>query len=47
VLSDRAPLEGANVRGIGFLISDEREGPLRLEIAFVKAYVAGTGPKTL
>jgi len=42
VLSDRAPLQGANVRGIGLLISDKQEGPFRLEIAFIKAYPAAT-----
>jgi NADH dehydrogenase [ubiquinone] 1 alpha subcomplex assembly factor 1 len=32
------PLEPALIRQMGFLIGDKREGPFRLEIAWVRAY---------
>jgi hypothetical protein len=32
------PLDTSAIRQVGFLIGDKREGPFRLEIAWVKAY---------
>lgn len=32
------PLDPARIRQMGFLIGDKREGPFRLEVAWVKAY---------
>ena len=37
MLSDVDPLDPAQIRQMGFLIADEKEGPFRLEIAWVKA----------
>ena len=37
VLSDVDPLDPARIRQMGFLIADKKEGPFRLEIAWVKA----------
>jgi monofunctional biosynthetic peptidoglycan transglycosylase len=37
VLSDVGPLDPARIRQMGFLIADKKEGPFRLEIAWVKA----------
>ena len=33
-----APLDPARIRQLGFLIADKKEGPFRLEVAWVKAY---------
>jgi monofunctional biosynthetic peptidoglycan transglycosylase len=38
VLDDRPPIEGQNVRSVGFLIADKQEGPFSLEIDWIKAY---------
>lgn len=32
------PLDPARIRQLGFLIADKKEGPFRLEVAWVKAY---------
>jgi monofunctional biosynthetic peptidoglycan transglycosylase len=32
------PLDPARVRQLGFLIADRKEGPFRLEVAWIKAY---------
>ena len=40
VLSDVDPLDPAQIRQMGFLIADKKEGPFRLEIAWVKAATA-------
>ncbi len=37
VLSGQPPLRAADVKSVGFLISDKQDGPFRLEIAWVKA----------
>jgi NADH dehydrogenase [ubiquinone] 1 alpha subcomplex assembly factor 1 len=37
-LLDMPPLDGAQIRQIGFLIADKQEGPFRLEIDWIKAY---------
>jgi hypothetical protein len=37
VLSDVGPLDPVRIRQMGFLIADKKEGPFRLEIAWVKA----------
>jgi NADH dehydrogenase [ubiquinone] 1 alpha subcomplex assembly factor 1 len=37
---DAEPLDLSRIRQLGFLIADQREGPFRLEIAWVKAYEA-------
>jgi monofunctional biosynthetic peptidoglycan transglycosylase len=37
VRSDVGPLDPAQIRQMGFLIADKKEGPFRLEIAWVKA----------
>ena len=37
VLTGEPPLDPANVTSLGFLISDQQEGPFRLEIAWIKA----------
>jgi peptide-methionine (R)-S-oxide reductase len=37
-LRDMPALEGASVRQIGFMVSDKRAGPFRLEIDWIKAY---------
>lgn len=38
VLKDEPPLDAAKVASIGFLISDQQEGPFHLEIAWIKAW---------
>jgi monofunctional biosynthetic peptidoglycan transglycosylase len=37
-LLDLPPLDGAQIRQIGFLIADKQEGPFRLEIDWVRVY---------
>jgi monofunctional biosynthetic peptidoglycan transglycosylase len=37
-LPNLRPLNGAAVRQIGFMISDKRAGPFRLEIDWIRAY---------
>jgi monofunctional biosynthetic peptidoglycan transglycosylase len=37
-LTDMPPLDGAQVRQIGFLVADKQAGPFRLEIDWIKAY---------
>lgn len=37
-LLDGVPLDPAKVRRIGLLIGDKKEGPFRLEVAWIKAY---------
>jgi NADH dehydrogenase [ubiquinone] 1 alpha subcomplex assembly factor 1 len=37
ILTDVPPLNPAKVTSVGFLISDEQEGPFKLEVAWIKA----------
>jgi hypothetical protein len=37
VLTDVPPLSPAKVNSVGFLISDQQEGPFRLEVAWIQA----------
>jgi monofunctional biosynthetic peptidoglycan transglycosylase len=42
VFRDQPPLDAAKVVSLGFLISDQQEGPFELEVAWIKAWpIAG------
>ncbi|MGI5818707.1 MAG: CIA30 family protein [Armatimonadota bacterium] len=41
VLEDDPGLDIARVRSIGFIIADDREGPFRLEVAWIAAFNSG------
>jgi len=40
-VSDAAPLDPKNIRAIGFLLSDKKAGPFKLEVEWIKGSGAG------
>jgi len=43
VLADAPALDPAKVTSVGFLISDQQEGPFQLDVAWIKASATPVG----